>query len=218
MKLGPIVGLLALLAAPLAAQQDVAARLAGRVPPDVSALVQQLAADAVARGLPVDPLIQKAIEGAAKNIPSERVAIAVRAVAAQLDAAATALRDGGRNTPDTEAVAAGAFALNAGLAHADVAALARASHGRSPDVALALRVAGTLTALGVPSAETVALVSATLATGSSPSDLLTLPSQVQAQVARGATPAQAAAGLARAAAAAAGRRGPPPGKGRPQRP
>jgi len=95
----PLVALLFAIAAPLAlrgavvgAQQDVAARLAGRVPPEIAALVQQLAADAAARGLPVDPLVQKAIEGGAKGVPADRVASAVRAVAAQLDAAAVALQ------------------------------------------------------------------------------------------------------------------------------
>jgi hypothetical protein len=142
--------------------------------------------------------------------------MAVRAVAAQLDTAAGALREGGVSV-DTGAVAAGAFALNAGLSGRDIAALARASRPRG-GLAVALRVAGTLTALGVPATETVALVSATLTAGRSPSELLTLPGQVQAEVARGASPAQAAAGLARAAAAAAEPHGPPPGKGRPHRP
>jgi hypothetical protein len=213
MTLRLVVGLLVIAATPLGAQQDVAARLAGRVSPEVAALVQQLAADAAARGLPVDPLIQKAIEGGAKGVSPDRVVIAVRGVAAQLDAAADALRESGLTLPDTEAIAAGAFALNAGLSGRDVATLARAS--RSPHgAAVALRVAGTLTALGVPAAETVALVSETIRAGRQLGDLLALPGRVQAEVARGATPAQAAAGLARAAAARAN----PPGQTRPKNP
>lgn len=210
MKLTLIAGLLAIAAAPLALkdavagaqQQDIASRLAGRVSPEVAALVQQLAADAAARGLPVDPLIQKAIEGGAKGVSPDRVAIAVRGVAAQLDAAAGALREGGLTAPDTEAIAAGGFALNAGLRGRDVAELARVS-GSTYGAAVTLRVAGTLAALGVPAAETVALVSETIRAGRRPGDLLALPGRVQADVARGATPAQAAAGLARAAAARA---------------
>jgi len=210
-KLGLFAGLLLIATAPLGAQQDVAARLAGRVSPQVAALVQQLAADAAAHGLPVDPLIQKAIEGGAKGVSPERVAMAVRAVAAQLDAAASALREGGLTPPDTEAIAAGAFALNAGLGGRDVAELARAT-GAPYGVAVTLRVAGTLAALGVPAAETVALVTATIRAGRPTADLLTLPGQVQGAVARGATPAQAAAGLTRAAAA----RATAPGQGRPK--
>ncbi|MGH7530847.1 MAG: hypothetical protein ACREMN_10740, partial [Gemmatimonadales bacterium] len=64
---------------------QVEALLAGRVSPEIAQLVRALAADAVARGLPVDPVVQKAIEGSAKAVPADRVATALRAVAAQLD-------------------------------------------------------------------------------------------------------------------------------------
>jgi hypothetical protein len=211
MKLRLLAGLLLIAATPLGAQQDIAARLAGRVSPEVAALVQQLAADAAVRGLPAEPLIQKAIEGGAKGVAAERVVLAVRGVVAQLEAAADALRAGGVTPPDTEAIAAGAFALNAGLRGSDVAELARAS-GASYGVAVTLRVAGTLVALGVPAAEAVALVTATIRAGRPTADLVTLPGQVQGAVARGATPAQAAAGLTRAAAARANA----PGQGRPR--
>ena len=212
-----LAGLLFLIAAaPLDAQQDVAARLAGRVPPEVVALVQQLAAEAAARGLPVDPLIQKAIEGGAKGVPPDRVATAVRAVVARLDVAAAALRQGGLARPDTDAIAAGAFAVSAGLSGTQIAELARTGDSRY-GAAVTLRVAGTLAALGVPAAEILALVDATIRAGRPPSELLELPGRVQGEVARGATPAQAAAGLARAAAAA-GRGGPPPRRGPPDRP
>ncbi len=77
-----------------------------------------------------------------------------------------------------------------------------------------LRVSGTLSALGVPAAEVVALVTETMRAGRSPADLLALPARVQAEVARGATPAQAAAGLARAAEA----RSNAPGQNRPKNP
>jgi len=66
----------------------------------------------------------------------------------------------------------------------------------------------------VPAVETVSLVAASLQAGRPAGELLSLPGQVQTQVAKGVTPAQAAAGLARAAAAQS-RRGPPPGRGQP---
>jgi len=207
------------LALPLALlgmqQQAIADRLAGRVSPDIAALVDELGTAAAARGLPVDPLIQKAIEGSAKGIPVERVAAAVRLVAMQLDTAAGALRHSGL-AADTVAVAAGAFAITAGLNGRDIAQLAR-SGAQASEIIVGLRVAGTLVALGVPRAETVMLVNATLQSGRPAGELLALPGQVQAAMAKGAAPAQAAAGLARAAAAQA-RRGPPPGHGRPAHP
>ena len=200
--------LLAIVAAtpPLAAQQDVTARLAGRVPPDVATLVRQLATSAAARGLPVDPLIQKAIEGSAKGVPSDRVATALRALVAQLDVANAALREADPTQPDTDAIAAGAFALNAGLSSRHVTALAVASRP-SNSVAATLRVASTLAAIGVPAEQTVELVTQVIKAGGSTRDVLALPTQVMTGVSqgsgRGVTPAQAAAGLARAAAARA---------------
>jgi hypothetical protein len=194
-------------------QTPIADRLRGRVSPEIAALATELGAAAAARGLPVDPLIQKAIEGSAKGVPADRVAAAMRLVVSQLDASHRALQ--GALAADTVAVAAGAFALNAGLKDGDVATLSRsAAAAPASDVIVGLRVAGTLVALGVPPAETVNLVQATLQAGRPAGELLGLPGQVQAQVAKGTPPAQAAAGLARAAAAQS-RRGPPPGRGQP---
>jgi len=207
--------MLALLALPvslLGMQQTIAERLDGRVPPDVGMLVQQLGIAASARGLPVDPLIQKAIEGSAKGVPAQRISAAVRLVVAQLDTAATALREGGVTT-DTLVIAAGAFAINAGLSGHDLTALAR-TRAATPALMVGLRVAGTLAAMGVPPAEDIGLISTKLRSGQPAADLLELPGSVQAEVSRGVTPAQAAAGLERAAAAQ-GRHGPPPGHGQP---
>ena len=206
---GLILGLAAVAATALDAQQTIAGRLSGRVSPEIAALVQELGSAAASRGLPVDPLIQKAIEGSAKGVPSQRVAAAVRLVLDQLDTAAAALRNAGVASPlDTVEIAAGGFAVTAGLRGSDIAALARTGRPAA-DATVGLRVAGTLAALGVPPQETVSLVSTSLRAGRAPSDLLTLPGLVQSDMARGATPAQAAAGLARAAAAQAGH-GPPP--------
>lgn len=180
--------------------QDVRERLGARVSPAVLAAVDSAAADAAARGLPVDPLIEKALEGAAKGVPADRVIAAVRALVTRLGAAAGALRQGGVTAPDPAAIAAGAFALTAGLSETQVRDLARASTGPHTPVAT-LRVAATLAAIGVPPAQAVELLVANIRAGRSTTDLAGLPGSVQGQVARGATPAQAAAGLARAAAA-----------------
>ncbi len=188
-------------------QDSIAARLAGRVSPDIATLVERLGTAASTRGLPVDPLIQKAIEGGAKGVPSERVATAVRWVAMQLDTAAAALREGGVAT-DTLVIAAGEFAISAGLSNHDITALARTGASVAA-LTVGLRVAGTLAAMGVPSAENIGLISAKLRSGQSAADLLSVPARVQAEISRGVTPAQAAAGLERAAAAQA-RHGPPP--------
>jgi hypothetical protein len=214
--------MIALLAVPLTvlslqqgADSAIAQRLAGRVPPQIASLVGELGTAAAARGLPVDPLIQKAIEGSAKGVPSDRVAAALRLVATHLDSAAAALRDGGLPA-DTLAIAAGEFAITAGLSRNDITALARTG-ANAAALTVGLRVAGTLAALGVPPAEDIGLVSMELRAGEPASTLLLLPAEVQEEMAKGATAAQAAAGLARAAAAQA-RHGPPPGRGQGQPP
>jgi rhodanese-related sulfurtransferase len=197
------------------AGQDVAKQLDGRVSPDVRKAVVTIAADAAARGLPVEPLVEKAIEGGAKGVPADRVIAAVRALAGRLGDAMSALRAAGVAAPSGDVVEGGADALNAGLTGSDVRDLVRVS--RPPyDPSLTLRVAATLVALGVPAQQALQLVNAMIAAGRSPGDLLTLPAEVQAGVGRGATPSQAAAGLARAAAA--GRPPVPPGQAKTGKP
>ena len=203
---------------PALGAQSISARLAGRVKPELAALVDELGTAAIARGLPADPLIQKAIEGSAKGVRADLIANAVHTVVTQLDTAAGAMRVAGMSVPDTTLVAAGGFAVTAGLSGRNIGTLVHAAEGHDrSDLLAALRVAGTLTALGVPAEESVALVTASLAADQSSADLLALPGRVQSEVSRGSTPTQAAAGLARAAAAQ-GRRGPPPAHGRPDNP
>jgi len=214
---GALGMLLGVLAATSVGAQGVASRLSGRVPPAVAALVERLADSAAGRGLPVEPLIEKAIEGGAKGVPDERVVTAVRATLGRLDEAATAMHTAGLARPDPEAIEAGAFALNAGLSADAVAALARHSSARYGPAAT-LRVAGTLVALGVPAPETVRLVQQALDAGSAPGDLLDLPQQVEGAMARGASPASAAEGLSRGAGHAPTGPHSPPGKGQAHKP
>ncbi len=212
-----VLTLAAALAPGVAAQRDATARLAGRVPPAVVTVVQGLVDTAAARGLPATPLVDKALEGAAKGVPPDRIVSAVRTVFGQLGAAADALRGAGLTSGD--AIEAGAFALAAGLDAGDVADIARTAD-RSYPTATALQVAGTLAALGVPPGRVVGLVEATIRSGRPVGDLVTLPSQVQAAMAGGIPPAAAAAGLERAVAAhvAPRPRGQGNGQGNPHKP
>lgn len=210
---GPFTLLMAaaIVAPRLAAQEDVSARLAGRVPPAVAVAVTALVDSARARGLPGTPLVDKALEGGVKGVPAERIVAAVRTVLDQLDAAATAVRGAVGQPPAADAVEAGAFAMAAGLTAGDVGEIARAAD-RSHPAAVALQVAGALAALGVPRAETVALVRGEIQSGQPVGDLVSLPGRVQAAMAGGALPAAAAAGLERAAAAH--QASPPRGQGK----
>jgi hypothetical protein len=183
-------------AAPLRglAGQDVTARMTGRVPPDVVAAVNGIVQDAAGRGLPVEPLIQKTLEGSAKGVPPDRVIGAVRTLADRLDEARTALRDAGIAAPSSAAVEGGADALNAGLSARHVRDLGRISRGPY-DPALTLRVATTLSALGVPAQQGLRLMEHMIQSGRAPTALLDLPNQVQVDMSQGATAEQAAEGL-----------------------
>jgi hypothetical protein len=181
----------ACLPAQVLGAQDVAARLQSRVPASVIRAVQQIAADAKARGLPSEPLIQKALEGGAKGVPAERVIEAIRVLVARLETARAALRDAGITNPSAEALEGGAYALNVGLTAQQVRDLGRMS--RAPyEPTLTLRVAATLTVLGVPAPKGVQLIRHMIQAGRAPAELLDLPGEVQLGVARGASPAQAA--------------------------
>lgn len=183
--------------APLQGQADAPLRLEGRVPPEVAEAVRAIADSAGRNGLPVEPLLRKALEGGAKGVPPNRIIAAVSTVASQLADAARALRSAKAAT-DPEAIEAGGYAINAGVNSAQIGELARAL--RPPHtIAGSLRSAGTLAALGVPAAQAVALVDQWIRTGRSPEQVIILPQQLQAAMAGGASPAQAATGIARGA-------------------
>jgi hypothetical protein len=77
---------LGLAAAPLTAQNGNP-RLAGRVPPAALPAIDSIIAAAVAESLPTEPLVQKALEGGAKNVPADRLVNGVRRGLLQLRAA-----------------------------------------------------------------------------------------------------------------------------------
>jgi hypothetical protein len=183
-------GLLA-AATPVFAQDGIAERLRGRVPAEVVAAALRFAGQAQAQGLPVEPLVQKALEGGAKGVPAPRIVAALETLTTRLEAAAVAARAAGIENPDAATIDAGAFALGAGLGERDVSRLVRAS--RPPHApGASLRVAGALAALGVPSAQTADLVVQVIEAGQPAAEVLSLPARVQAGIGRGLSPAEAA--------------------------
>src|SRR5690349_24942821 len=74
---------LALLGMPLTAQ-SVQSRLEGRIPSDAVPVVDSLVQVALHEGLPSEPLVQKALEVGAKQVPWPRIVAAVRVTLAQL--------------------------------------------------------------------------------------------------------------------------------------
>jgi hypothetical protein len=186
--LATIVGVVG-LANVSSAQGDVH-QLAGRLAPHALAAIQRIADSAAAGHLPVQPIVDKASEGAVKGVPPDRIIGAASLVLHQLGQSATAIRAGGV-TPEPEAIEAGAVALDAGLGPEDVQAIVQRT--RAPYTpAATLRVGATLAALGLSGSETVNLVRRAMDSHQL-GDLLDLPREVQAEMASGSSASDAAA-------------------------
>jgi hypothetical protein len=173
-----IVGALAANAPSAAAQE---ARFAGRLSPAARRAVEAVLDSARQAGLPVEPLVDRALEGAAKGAADDRIVSAVRRLAADLGTASGAL---GAGVSDAE-VAAAASALRAGARPADLTALRERRPGRSVTVAAA--VLTDLVALGVPPDTATAAVLA-MADRADDAGYLAFRRNVERDVALGATP------------------------------
>lgn len=155
-----------------------------RLDPQTRSLVVSVVDSARAVGLPTEPLVQRALEGAAKGAAGPRIVAAVRRLATDLGAARDAL--GARSTaPELEA---GAAALRAGAAP-DV--LGRLREARRPPLTMALAVLADLVTSGVPVDSASAVVLA-LAPNTRDADLIEFRRAVERDISLGAPPGAAA--------------------------
>lgn len=184
------------------AQQDLSARVRAAYGPAAAGRIEAVTERARLAGVPVEPLLEKALEGAAKGVPPDRVLPVIADYAARLEAAA-ALFDG---PPDRHGLVAAADAIRRGVPAAAVADVVR---GRSDGGPASLVVLADLVEAGVPVDLARGVVKEALARGGGPEALLDLPAAVQKHIRTGRNPAEAA--RAAAAAARAGQRGAPPG-------
>lgn len=136
-------------------------------------------------GLPAEPLVQRALEGATKRATGDRIVAAVRRLAADLGRARDAL---GPASSAAE-LEAGAAALRAGARPAALAELRRA---RPQALAVPLAVLADLVTTGVPPDSAVAAVLA-LAGTARDAELVEFRRAVERDIALGAPPAAAAA-------------------------
>src|SRR5437773_7059807 len=187
----------ATLIATAAAAQD---QRLDRLDPSVRPLVASVIDSARAAGLPTEPLVQRALEGATKGAPSEVIVGAVQRLVADLGEARSALGPG--TTPPEPA--AGAATLRAGAGPAVLAKLRRA---RSQTITVPLAVLADLVASGVPVDSAAAAVLA-LASTTRDADLVEFRRAVERDIGLGAPPAAAASVRVNGAASQA-RPGPP---------
>src|SRR5438552_8437031 len=181
-----------------------------RLDAEARPLVAGVIDSARAAGLPTEPLVQRALEGATKGAPDTLIVSAVRRLAGDLGRARAAL-GAGATPPELEA---GAAALRAG---AGPAVLAQLRRSRRQTITVPLAVLTDLVASGVPVDSAAAAVLA-LAASARDADLIDFRRAVERDIALGAAPtaatAAAAAGVfgANALDVNAGARGARPGR------
>jgi hypothetical protein len=187
------LALVALMAAPgrLAAQDgSVTARLTARgLPAELAQQVQRIASDAAAQGVPAGPLADKAIEGWAKHVPSDRIVSAVRQFAGRMAEAGAAVRGGGLQSPPGSVVASAAEAMGGGLRADEIRTLVRAA-GTAEEASPALSVAASLAAQGIASKQAVTIVVDAMQRRRPMSQLLDLPSVARSLHDQGMSPGE----------------------------
>jgi len=151
-----------------------------RLDPDTRSAVAAVVDSARVARLPIEPIIQRALEGATKGAPSTRIVAAVRKLAVDLGTARTAL---GTSAAEAELEAAVA-ALRAGATPEVLA------HLRRPPLTMALSVLADLVASGVPADSAAAAVLA-LAPKARDADLVEFRRAVERDIALGAPPGAA---------------------------
>jgi hypothetical protein len=158
---------LAFVTAQVGAQNDD--RLLGVFDQPTYALLHALLDSARAAGLPAEPLVDKALEGAAKHASSERIVAVVRDLSARLADARNALA--GYGTADE--LTAGTAALRAGIQAKTLADLRRLRHNEQ--VTIPLAVAAELVARGIRPDSASAQVLRLAAAGAPDVELAALP-------------------------------------------
>ena len=176
------------------------ARLVAQLDGPTQAQVTAVIDRARAASLPIEPLVDKALEGARKHAPDARIVDAVTSLAARLDSSRRAL---GSASSEAELVAAAA-ALQAGVGTAVLSQLRQQRTGRS--LAIPLVVLGDLVTRGVPHDTASALILLVAHEGLGDETLLAIQRDVQRDVRDGAHPATAAAIRARGAVSGASTR------------
>jgi hypothetical protein len=163
---------------------DGRARARATLPPEVFEQVDQVATGAAQAGLPVEPIWDKALEGAAKRVPAGRIAPAVSEYVTRLSAARGALGAG----PSTEALVAGADALRRGV---PATALTQIGEPRAR-ASMALVVLADLVETGVPVDRALDVVREALARRTADDEMLALNARVRAAMRQGESASAAA--------------------------
>ena len=180
-----LLGSLAAAAAVGAATASDEERLRGRLAPEVAQQVLAIVASARQAGLPGDPLVARALEGASRRADAADIVADVRRQAAALASARDALAP---NATSGEIVA-GAGALLAGVP-ADTLATLRQAHP-SGSLVIPIVVLCDFVARGVPVAAASSAVLTATRVGASDAALMRLRERIHERIGHGSPPAGA---------------------------
>lgn len=134
------------------------------------------------RGLPVAPLVDKALEGATKHAPGPRIESAVSALLQRLETSREALAP----SPTDGDIASGADALAVGVPREALRSIRSIRPGHS--VAVPLAVLAQLVSQGVPVARASNMVETVMRRGATAEQLVALNANVHSDVAAGIAP------------------------------
>jgi hypothetical protein len=169
----------------LASDTSTLARLEQTLDADTYRAVAQVIDGARARALPIDPLVDRALEGAMKRAPGARIRAAVSTLAQRLEVAKKALAP----APTDGDIAAGAGALGVGVPRETL----REIRSIQPDrpVAVPLGVLTELVSRRVPVDRATTIVVELLRRGATSPQLVALGENVQRDIAAGIEPSAA---------------------------
>ena len=171
--------------------QDRAARVREAYSPEEAAQIEALVGEAGRNGVPVAPLYDKALEGAAKRVPAARVMPALREYSGRMQRAQGLL--GG--TREAAWVVAGADALRRGVGADALTSIGQEAGARTP---MALVVMGDLVEAGVPAGRAMEVMQEALVRTTGEDGLLEVPTALRRLVREGAHAPDAAGQMLRA--------------------
>lgn len=178
-----LAGLAAMIGATSVHAQDK--RLVGRLEPETALSVTRLADSARAAGLPSDPLVAVALEGASRRATSDRILAAVREYAGALGSARGMLGD----SASSDEIVSAAGVIVAGVAPRFVGDYRAARPAGSLTVPLV--VLADLVARGVPADTAASALGAALRSGVRDDELAEFRRRVERDILAGAKPATA---------------------------
>ncbi|GMR12577.1 MAG: hypothetical protein BMS9Abin29_0767 [Gemmatimonadota bacterium] len=182
-----LVGLLVLVAFPTtaAAQQDRLARLREAYSAEAMVRIESIVTGARQAGVPIGPIYNKALEGAAKGVPANLVVPALSEFAGRMGRARELLGP----TAQAPWVVAGADALRRGVAPELVATIGRDAANRAP---IALLMVGDLVEAGVPPDRALEVLREALSRTRGEDELRDVPATIRRLVRQGSRPRDAA--------------------------